>query len=210
MVMCFNPINERLATIRLHATPFNISIIKVYAPTTDHTDEETELFYNELQDSISKMSKKDILVIQDDCNAKIRKDAITDWGRTSGKFCNSTTNERGYRLLEYAKTNDLIVANSFGPHKKSRIQTWHSPGGLYHNQIDYILVSKRFTTSVNINKTRSFPGLDIGSDHDMVMMTFCLRLKNSLEINLILRNLKTQILKNCLNIELMKSYQHNI
>ena len=194
---------------------FIISIIQVYAPTTDHTDEETELFYNELQDSISKISKKDILVIQGDWNAKIGKDAITDWGRTSGKYCNSTTNERGYRLLEFAKTNDLIVANTFGPHKKSRIQTWHSPGGLYHNQIDYILVSKRFTTIVNINKTLSFPGSDIGSDHDMVMMTFCLRLKNpikknSFEINLILRNLKTQILKNCLNIKLMKSYQHNI
>ena len=71
MVMCFNPINERLATIRLQATPFNISIIQVYAPTTDHTDDETELFYNELQDSISKMSKKDILLIQGDWNAKI-------------------------------------------------------------------------------------------------------------------------------------------
>ena len=63
-------------------------------------------------------------------------------------------------------------------YKKSRIQTWHSPGGIYHNQIDYILVSKRFSTSVNINKTRSFPGADIGSDHDMMMMTFSLHLKN--------------------------------
>ena len=103
MVMCFNPINERLATIRLQATPFNISIIQVYAPTTDHTDEEIELFYNELQDSISKMSKKDILVIQGDWNAKISKDAITDWRRTSGKCCNSTTNERGYRSWNLQK-----------------------------------------------------------------------------------------------------------
>ena len=39
-------------------------------------------------------------------------------------------------------------------------------------------MSKRFSTSVNINKTRSFPGADIGSDHDMLMMTFSLHLKN--------------------------------
>ena len=78
MFMCFNPINERLATIRLQATPFNISIIQVYVPTNDHTDEEIELFYNELQDSISKISKIDILVIQSDWNKKICKDAITD------------------------------------------------------------------------------------------------------------------------------------
>ena len=51
-------------------------------------------------------------------------------------------------------------------------------GGIYHNQIDYILVSKRFSTSVNINKTRAFPGADIGSDHDMMMMNFSLHLKN--------------------------------
>ena len=39
-------------------------------------------------------------------------------------------------------------------------------------------MSKCFSTSVNINKTRSFPGADIGSDHDMLMMTFSLHLKN--------------------------------
>ena len=75
MVMCFNPINERIAIIRLHAIPFNISIIQVYAPTTDHTYEEIEIFYNDLQNSISQISKKDILVIQGDWDAKIGKDA---------------------------------------------------------------------------------------------------------------------------------------
>ena len=118
------------------------------------------------------------MVIQGDMNAKIGKDAHKNWGSTSGIFCNSVTNERGYRLLEFAKTNELKIVNTFGPHKKSRIQTWHSPGGIYHNQIDYILVSKRFSTSVKINKTRSFPGADIGSDHDMLMITFSLHMKN--------------------------------
>ena len=64
----------------------------------------------------------------------------------------------GYTYIVYiyifAKTNNLIIANTFGPHKKLRIQTVNSPGGVYHNQIDYILISKHFSTSVNINKTR--------------------------------------------------------
>ena len=46
MIMNFNPINERTATILLHATPFNVTNIQVYAPTTDHSDEETEHVYN--------------------------------------------------------------------------------------------------------------------------------------------------------------------
>ena len=57
--------------------------------------------------------------------------------------------------------------------------TWHSPDGKTNNQIDYIMVKKRFSSSVNITKTRSFPGADIGSDHELVMMTFKLHLKRT-------------------------------
>ncbi|GFN94924.1 craniofacial development protein 2 [Plakobranchus ocellatus] len=69
--------------------------------------------------------------------------------------------------------------NTFDPHKPSRRWTWHSPGGEYHNQIDYILIKRRFQSSVNIAQTRSFPGADVGSDHELVMMTFALRLKKN-------------------------------
>ena len=51
------------------------------------------------------------------------------------------------------------------------------PNGQHHNQIDYILARKRFRSGVNIARTRNFPEADIGSDHDLLMMTFCLHLK---------------------------------
>ena len=70
-----------------------------------------------------------------------------------------------------------MLANTFGHHKASRRWTWHSPNGQHHNQIDYILVRKRFRSGVNIARTRSFPGADIGSDHDLLMVTLHLRLK---------------------------------
>ena len=60
--------------------------------------------------------------------------------------------------------------------------TWHSPDGKHHNQIDYILVKKRFRSGVNIHRTRSFPGADIGSDHDLVMI-FQVRLKKTRKPN---------------------------
>ena len=61
--------------------------------------------------------------------------------------------------------------------------TWHSQDGKHHNQIDYILVRKRFQSGVNIHRKRSFPGADIGSDHDLVMMTFRVRLKKARKPN---------------------------
>ena len=63
--------------------------------------------------------------------------------------------------------------------KPSRRWTWRSPDGTDHNQIDYILVKKPFRSGIKTARTRTFPGADVGSDHDIVMMTFLTRLKNS-------------------------------
>ena len=91
-------------------------------------------------------------------------------------------NERGLRLLEFMMFSNLVLTNTLGPHKPSR-WTWHSPDGKHHNLIDYILVKKRFRSGVNIHRTRSFPGADIGSDHDLVMMTFQVHLKKARKPN---------------------------
>lgn len=171
------PISSRIISIRLKASPFNISIIQVYAPTTDHDDEEIEEFYNKLQGIINMASKKDILIIQGDWNAKVGKDAIKDWADHCGPSCNERTNERGRRLLEFASYNNLVLANTLGRHKASRCWTWHAPNGIHHNQIDYILVHNRYQSGINREKTRTFPGADVGSDHDLVIMNFRVRLK---------------------------------
>ena len=68
-------------------------------------------------------------------------------------------------------------------------------GGNYHNQIDCIMVKQRFQSSVNIAKTRSFPEADIGSDHELVMVTFRLRIwrmknQGSIRIRFSLQKLK--------------------
>ena len=151
--------------------------MQAYAPTTDYDDEKIEGFYEQLQEVVDQIPKKDILIVQGNWNAKVGKDACKNCKYTCGLYSNNETNERGLRLLEFASLDDLKLANTFGPHKASRRWTWHSPNGKHHNQIDYIMIKGRFQTSVNIAKTRSFPGADIGSDHDLVMMTFKLHLK---------------------------------
>ena len=113
-----------------------------------------------------------------DWNARIGKDSYNDWKKQQGIYCNELTNDRGLRLLEFASYNDLVVANTLGKHKKSRTMTWHHPNHINQGQIDYILVQNRFKSSVNIKKTRTFPKADIASPHDLVMMSFKLRLRN--------------------------------
>ena len=143
-------------------------------------------FYDQLQEVIDQAPKKGILVVQGDWNAKIGEDELS-WNGTCGQYCNPETNERGLRLREFATYNNPKVANTCGPHKPSRRWTWHSPGEDYRNQIDYIMVKRRFQSSVNIAKTRSFPGADIASDHEIVTMTFRLllqRVKNQGSISI--------------------------
>ena len=88
---------------------------------------------------------------------------------SSHASCNVGTNERGLKLLEFATFNNLVLTNTLCPHKQSRRRTWQSADRKHHNQ--------SFWSGVNIHRTRSFPEADIGSDHDLVMMTFpdCLK-----------------------------------
>ena len=161
------------------SSPFNITIIQVYAPTSSYDDSEADVFYRELQSLIDQTPKQDILVVQDDWNAKVGEEAQENYGGVCGPFCNLETNDRGLKLLDFATYNNVVLANTLGNHKPSRRWAWHSTDGTHHNQIDYILVKKRLRSGIKTARTRTFPGADVGSDHDMVMVTFQTRLKNS-------------------------------
>ena len=176
-VISCQPISSRIMTLRLNATPLNITIIQAYAPTSDYDDDFVDQFYEQIQEVLDKVPKKDYLIVQGDWNAKIGQDAHRDWKGICGACTNAETNERGTRLLEFASSNDLCIANTFGSHKDSRRWTWHHPDSEHHSQIDYILVKRRHKSDINVSQTRSFPGADIGSDHDLVMMSFKMRLK---------------------------------
>ena len=106
--------------MRLRASPFNITIIQVYAPTSSNDDSEVDEFYRELQSLVDKTSKQDILVVQCDWNAKVGDDAQEEWGEVCGPFCNPETNDKGLKLLDFATYNNLVLANTRGNHKPSR------------------------------------------------------------------------------------------
>ena len=178
-VLGCRPVSSRLISIRLRAAPFNITVIQAYAPTTDYDDDQVEEFYTQLQKIVDGVDKKDILIIQGDWNAKVGVDALKDWKNHCGPSCNATSNERGIRLLEFASYNNLVLANTLGEHKASRRWTWHAPNGIHNNQIDYILVQNRFRSGICRAKTRTFPGADVGSDHDLVILNFKVRLKKT-------------------------------
>ena len=109
------PVSNRLRSIRLRTSPLSITIIQVYAPTSDHHDSEVDHFHQQLKEIIDQTPKKDILVVQVDWNAKVGNDAQADLGEVCGPYSNVETNKRGLRLLEFATFNNLVLTNTVGP-----------------------------------------------------------------------------------------------
>ena len=126
IVIGCRPISSRLLTVRLRANPFNITIIQIYAPTSNYDDSEVDEFYRELQSLVDQTPKHDILVVQGDWNAKVGEDAQGDWREVCGPSCNLETNDRGLKLLDFATYNNLVLANTLGNLKPSRRWTWHT------------------------------------------------------------------------------------
>ena len=84
-------------------------------------------------------------------------------------------NEAGKTLIEFCQENALVIANTLFQQHKRRLYTWTSPDGQHQNQIDYIPCSQRWRSSIQSAKTR--PGADYGSDHELLIAKFRLKLK---------------------------------
>ena len=91
----------------------------------------------------------------------------------TGKFGLGVQNEAGQRLIEFCQENALVIANILFQQHKKRPYTWTSPDGQHQNQIDYILCSWRWRSSIKTAKTR--PGAN--SDHELLIAKFRLKLK---------------------------------
>ncbi|CAF2189429.1 unnamed protein product [Rotaria magnacalcarata] len=109
-----------------------------------------------------------------DWNAKVGSKPITG---ITGNFGLGDRNEAGDRLLEFCHNNYLFITNTCFQQPKRRLYTWTSPNGQYKNQIDYILCSQRWRSSIQLAKTR--PGADCGSDHELLIAKFQIKLKTT-------------------------------
>ena len=93
----------------------------------------------------------------------------------TGKFGLGIWNEAGHRLIEFCQQNTLVIANTLFQQHKRRLYTWTSPDGQHRNQMDYILCSQKWRSSIQSAKTR--PGADCGSNHELLIAKFRLKLK---------------------------------
>ena len=96
-----------MISLHLQGKPFNATVIQVYASTSNAEKAEVERIYEDLQDLLERTSKKDVLFIIGDWNAKVGSQETPG---VTGKFGLGIRNEAGQRLIEFRKENALVIA----------------------------------------------------------------------------------------------------
>ena len=184
----FTPINDRMCQITTKINNDQIlHIISAYAPTLESSEKNPEVrenFYNDLDSVIKKHKSRHITIIAGDFNAKTGSAKNEKmYHLTIGKYGKGEINNNGYHLLNFAKSNDMRLTNTFFKHKPPHITTWEAPERIttvidkksnrarrsrYRNQIDYILVKNN--RGISIINSRSYGGMTTPSDHKLIMM----------------------------------------
>ena len=123
----------------------NLNTIQIYAPTSTSSDEDIKFFYENLEQAKAQCRRHDSLIIMGDFNAEI--------GKGKGKYVTGShgfgiRNIRGEKLIVRCHTNNIIIGNTWFEPQKRRNRTCKSLGDRSRNQVDYILISKRFRNAL--------------------------------------------------------------
>ena len=98
-----------MISVHFQGKPFNITVIQVYASTSNTEEAEIEQFYEDLQDLLELTPKKEVLFLIQDRNAKVGSQEIPG---VTGKLGLGGQNEAGKRLREFCQENTLVIANT--------------------------------------------------------------------------------------------------
>lgn len=174
----FVPLSDRVMLLQLTTKPVNLNIIQVYAPTTDHDDNEVETFYHQIKELLKATKKHEITIIMGDWNAKVGKGATAN---VTGQYGLGIRNDRGKRLIQFCQEEEFLITNTLYKLPFRRLYTWTSPQhtqeNIVRNQIDFMLINQRYR---NCNKsTKAYPGADLYTDHNLLCSTLNVKFKTT-------------------------------
>ena len=155
-------VSDRLSYIVLRGRWRNIIVVNVHAPSEEKCDELEDSLYEELEQVYDHFSKYHMKMLLGDFNAKVGIENI--FKPTIGqKRLHQDCNDNGGRLVNFATSQNLVVKSTMFPHWNIHKFKCTSPDVKTHNQIDHVLIDRRWHSSVL--DVRSFRGADCDTDH---------------------------------------------
>ena len=167
------PVSDRISTMRMRlgSGGNHVTFVSVYAPTELSDDNDKDLFYEALENTLSSVVSRDKLIVLGDFNARVGRDCAA-WS-SLGRHGIGKMNGNGQRLLELCAQHRLAVTSTFFDLPDIYKTTWCHPRSGHGHQIDHILVRRRDLPDVLV--TRTMRSAECGSDHFLVRS--CLRLR---------------------------------
>lgn len=164
-VIVVKGISERISLLKLRIQEnVNLSVIQVYGPTLDSNENDKEKFYKLLNETMDE-EKEYYNIVMGDWNSKVGQEAAIEG--IKGPYGIGEMNENGERMIEFAGSHNLKIANTFFNKDKKLKWTWMSPDGQIRNEIDHILINDlRIVSNVVCLPAFVFP-----SDHRIVRST---------------------------------------
>ncbi|KAL4130807.1 hypothetical protein QTP88_008189 [Uroleucon formosanum] len=197
----FKAVNDRFFYIELECRWFNVILINGYAPTENKEDEVKDIFYENLDNVCDRIPTNKVKILLGDFNAKIGQEVV--YRPTIGKeSLFRISNDNGTRLVNFAMTRSMIVSNTTFPHK----ETWISPSGQIKNQINHVIVDRRFKRYVM--DVRSMSGSSAMSDHFIVRAKIKLRLSVEWRKNTV--SIKRFSIEDLKNQEINRQYKNKL
>ena len=145
--------NDRMISLHFQSKPFNITVIQVYALTSNAEEAEVESFYEDLQDLLELTPKKDVLFIIGDWNAKVGSQETPG---VTGKFGLGIPNEAGQRLIRVLPRK--CTGHNKHPLPTTQEKTIHGHHQMINTEIRLIIffaAKDGEALTVSKNKTRS-------------------------------------------------------
>ena len=163
-------ISDRLMVMRL---PLNgkrsLTLVSVYAPTMSYTQEQKELFYQDLPSLLRTVPKDDKLLLLGDFNAHVGKD-LKSWPDVIGPHGVGQENSNGQLLLTLCAEHGLTITNTLFQLPDIHKATWMHPRSKQWHLIDYVIIRRRDIQDVRI--TTAIGGADCRTDHLLLRSRF--------------------------------------
>jgi hypothetical protein len=131
----------------LRGSWYNISVLNVHAPTEEKSDDSRDSFYEKLGQVFDHFPKYHMKILLGNFNAKLgRKDTFKS--TIGSESLRQVNNDNGVRVVNFATSKDLVVTSMMFSHQNIHKCNWTSPDGKTHNQIDHILIDRRWHSSI--------------------------------------------------------------
>ena len=157
-------VSDRILQASLKINNVITHIISTYAPDIGKPIEDSQNFYQLLQETLDKMGNTDKVIILGDLNARIGQEIIPN---IKQKFNEPVINENGELLIDFCASNELRINNTFFPHKHQHKYTFNNSRG-QRSMIDFI-ISNRAIIPTQILDVRALSSANLGTDHSLVL-----------------------------------------